>query len=142
MRDAFDDTRPDLNLTSLVDVVFALLVVFMVSSAAMVEEGRADAASGQIELALPTGSDSLKKAPPGELVLQVDIDGSLFMGGKATDDKALADDLMQRMKANPELQVRIEAHNKLSYQRVMDVIGRLQAMGVRNVGLATRAKSP
>ena len=142
MRDPIADAGPDLNLTSLVDVVFALLVVFMVSSAAMVEEGRTDAASGQIELALPTGSSALNQAPPGEVVLQVDADGSLFMAGKATDSKALADDLMQRLATTPNLQVRIEAHSKLSYQHVMDVIAKLQGLGVRNVGLATRAKSP
>ena len=142
MRDPLDDAGPELNLTSLVDVVFALLVVFMVSSAAMVEEGRTDAASGQIELALPTGSNSLNQAPPGEMVLQVDVDGSLFMAGKATDAKSLADDVMKRLATTPDLQVRIEAHSKLSYQRVMDVIAKLQGLGVRNVGLATRDKSP
>jgi len=141
MQDSLEDARPELNLTSLVDVVFALLVVFMVSSAAMVEEGRTDAAAGQIELALPTGSNQLNQATPTELVLQIDVDGSLFMSGKATDDKSLADDIMARLAKTPDLQVRVEADSKLSYQRVMDMIGKLQGLGVRNVGLATRAKS-
>ncbi|MCO4762215.1 MAG: biopolymer transporter ExbD [Myxococcales bacterium] len=138
MQDPVDDARPELNLTSLVDVVFALLVVFMVSSAAMVEEGRTDAASGQIELALPTGDSRVNAKPPGELVLQVDADGSLFSAGKPTDAKTLASEVVKQLVKTPNLQVRIEAHSKLSYQRVMDVIAKLQALGVRNVGLATR----
>ncbi len=144
LRDPLDgaETGPELNLTPLVDVVFALLIVFMVSSAAIIEEGMSDAASGQIELALPTGDSKAQKAPATELVIQVDADGSMFADGKAIDDKSLADDVMQRLAKKPDLQVRVEADSKLSYQRVMDVILRLQTLGVRNVGLATREKAP
>ena len=130
--------RVELNLTSLVDVVFALLIVFMVSSAAMIEEGRNESASGQIDLSLPTGNTKIAKAPAGELVVQVDGDGNLYLGGEPIDRKTLSADVIEKLAANPGLQVRIEADNKLTYQRVMDVIAHLQDIGVRNVGLATR----
>lgn len=135
-----DDAGVDLNLTSLVDVVFALLIVFMVSSAAMIEEGRNESASGQIDLALPTGNTKASKAPAGELVVQVDADGSLYVGAAPTDRKSLSNDIIERLAKTPDLQVRIEADSKLAYQRVMDVIAHLHDIGVRNVGLATRAK--
>ena len=130
-----------LNLTSLVDVVFALLIVFMVSSAAFIEQGRNDSAAGQIDLALPTGQTKATSKPATELVVQVDADGNLYTAGKATDRKSLAADVLEKLAASPGLHVRIEADNKLAYQRVMDVIGHLHDVGVRNVGLATR-KSP
>ncbi len=133
-----DEGRVDLNLTSLVDVVFALLIVFMVSSAAMIEEGRNDSASGQIDLALPTGNTKAAKSPTGEVVVQVDGDGSMYVAGEPTDRKALSADVLDKLAKNPDLQVRIEADNKLTYQRVMDVIAHLHDIGVRNVGLATR----
>ena len=128
----------DLNLTSLVDVVFALLIVFMVSSAAIIEQGRNDAAAGQIDLALPTGQTKSAPKSGAEVVVQVDADGNLFTQGKPTDRKTLATDVLSKLAADPTLQVRIEADNKLPYQRVMDVIGHLHDIGVRNVGLATR----
>lgn len=133
-----ESEQVELNLTSLVDVVFALLIVFMVSSAAMVEQGRADAAGGQIELSLPTGQAQNVDPAKAELVVTVDVDGSLYQDGRATDTRTLAKEVATRLGKQPDLQVRIEADQKLTYQRVMDVIGELQQLGVRNVGLATR----
>ncbi|MEY3011571.1 MAG: hypothetical protein RIT45_306 [Pseudomonadota bacterium] len=133
-----DDEGVELNLTSLVDVVFALLIVFMVSSAAMVEQGRADAAGGEIELSLPSGSGASAEAPPGEVVVAVDRQGNLFESGQPTDTRALAARISAGIARNPQLQVRIEADEKLTYERVMEVITDLQKLGVRNVGLATR----
>ncbi|MCB9739894.1 MAG: biopolymer transporter ExbD [Deltaproteobacteria bacterium] len=136
--EAGEDEGVELNLTSLVDVVFALLIVFMVSSAAMVEQGRADAAGGEIELSLPSGSASTAEAPPGEVVVSVDRQGNLYEAGEPTDSKALASRIAAQVGKNPNLQVRIEADEKLTYERVMEVISDLQKLGVRNVGLATR----
>lgn len=136
-----DDAQVELNLTPLVDVVFALLIVFMVASAAYVDDGRSDAAGGQIDLALPAGSARSQQAPSGEVVVALDADGSIFQDGKPTDTSTLAADVVRRLAAQPELQVRIEADRKLTYERVMDVIAELQRLGVRNVGLATRAPS-
>lgn len=133
-----DGGEVELNLTSLVDVVFALLIVFMVSSAAFIEQGRNDSASGQIDLALPTGQTKASAKPATEVVVQVDADGNLYSKGAPTDRKSLAADVLEKLAANPGLHVRIEADSKLAYQRVMDVIGHLHDVGVRNVGLATR----
>jgi biopolymer transport protein ExbD len=140
--DVLDGENVELNLTSLVDVVFALLIVFMVSSAAMVEQGRADAPGDQIELSLPAGRSAATEAPPGELVLALDADGSLYQDGQATDAKAVAKLVTEKLAGNPQLQVRVEADEKLTYQRVMELIGDLQQLGVRNVGLATRRPTP
>ena len=134
----FEGDQVELNLTSLVDVVFALLIVFMVSSAAMVEQWRADASGGQIELSLPTGQAQIADPAKAELVVTVDVDGSLYQDGQATDARTLAKAVAERLGKQPDLQVRLEADQKLTYQRVMDVIGELQQLGVRNVGLATR----
>lgn len=134
--------RVELNLTSLVDVVFALLIVFMVSSAAMIEQGRVDAATGQIDLALPAGGTTEAKAPTGELVVQLDADGNIFESGAALDRSSLGRMVLEKLKGNADLQVRLEADQKLTYERVMALIARLQELGVKNVGLATRHPAP
>ena len=128
----------ELNLTSLVDVVFALLIVFMVSSAAMIEQGRVDAATGQVDLALPTGRTAESHAPSSEMVVQLDADGNMYESGESMDRTSLGRMVLEKLKGAPDLQVRIEADQKLTYERVMEVISRLQELGVKNVGLATR----
>ncbi len=132
----------ELNLTPLVDVVFALLIIFMVSSAAMIEDGRMDVAAGQVDLALPSGETTQSAQETTEVILQVDADGNLFEFGKAMDRTTLARTIVERMVAEPELHVRIEADRALPYQQVMEIITHLQSIGVRNVGLATREATP
>jgi len=127
-----------LNLTPLVDVVFALLIVYMVSSAAMIEQGRNDAATGQVDLALPAGSTEAGAQKATELVIQLDADGALYRGGQPTDMRTLEQALVEQIGRDPEVQVRVEADRKLTYERVMELIARLQSLGLRNVGLATR----
>ncbi len=132
------DEQVELNLTPLVDVVFSLLVVFMISAGSMGGGDRADPSAGTIELSLPSGAATAKPATPQEVVIAVDVDGSLYQDGQPIDTKALARALVERVGKEPGLQVRVEADEKLTYQRVIEVILELQRLGVRNVGLATR----
>ena len=132
----------ELNLTPLVDVVFALLIIFMVSSAAMIEDGRMDVAAGQVDLALPSGETKPSPQDTTELIVQVDADGNLFEAGDAMDRTTLARTIVERIANEPSLHVRIEADRALPYQQVMELITHLQSIGVRNVGLATREAGP
>ncbi len=137
-RELIEDPGPELNLTSLVDVVFALLIVFMVSSAAMVEQGLSESATGQIDLALPSGSTQPDKLNQAALRIQMDTVGAVFVNDEAVKLTELDDQIMDKLRANPALEVQLQADSKLSYQQVMEVVLRLQALGVRNVGLAAR----
>ncbi len=132
----------ELNLTSLVDVVLVLLVVFMVSSAVMVDKGKSDSPAGVVDLQLPTGKTASNEAPPPEVVVQINADGALFQAGSATEWRSMAKDLAERMAKQPELQVRLEADERLPYQKVMDVILELQSLGIHNIGLATKSAGP
>ncbi|MSP91007.1 MAG: biopolymer transporter ExbD [Myxococcales bacterium] len=133
-----DPEGVELNLTPLVDVVLVLLVVFMVSSAVVVDTSRAEAAQAQVELQLPSGAVPANAAPMVEVVLQVDLDGALYEGGQSTDWKALTATLVDRLAKEPDLQVRIDSDQRLPVQRLVEVISGLQALGIRNVGLGTK----
>jgi biopolymer transport protein ExbD len=131
----------ELNLTSLVDVMLVLLIIFMVSTSAMVDKDREDdAARGQVELQLPSGRSPTDQPSKREVVVQIDADGNLFQDGAATEWKSLSASLLGRLPAEPELQVRIDADQRLPVQRAVEVLEDLQALGIRNVGLGTQKK--
>ena len=136
--DPIEEPGPQLNLTSLVDVVFALLIVFMVSSAAMVEQGLSESATGQVDLALPTGATQPKDVDSNALRLQIDADGAVYVDDDAVKLTELDDRVMAKLRQRPDMQVQVQADSKLSYQQVMEIVLRLQTLGVRNVGLAAR----
>lgn len=131
----------ELNLTSLVDVMLVLLIIFMVSTSAMVDKEREDdAAKGQVELQLPSGRAATDQPSKREVVVQIDADGNLFQDGTATEWKSLSQNLLDRLPQEPELQVRIDADQRLPVQRAVEVLEDLQALGIRNVGLGTQKK--
>lgn len=130
----------DLNLTSLVDVVLVLLVTFMVSTSAVVERERLQQAAGQVDLQLPTGSAPTNASPPTEVTVQVDADGQLFVAGQATEWRSLSKDLAEKLGKDGELQVRVDADQRLPVQKAVEVLEQLQSLGIKNVGLGTKGK--
>ncbi len=131
----------DLNLTSLVDVVLVLLVVFMVSTSAIVDRDRLAHAEGRVDLQLPAGNQlPSDRKPAGELSLQIDSDGLLFVDGAPTDWQALRKDLVERLGKDADLQVRVDADQRLPVSKAVEVLDQLQNLGIRNVGLGTKAK--
>ena len=130
----------ELNLTSLVDVMLVLLIIFMVSSAVMGESGKPDADSGLVDLQLPSGQVQSTAPATTEVLVQINSDGALFQSGTATDQRALAKELTARMAKEPDLQVRIEADQRLPYQKVAELLAELQSLGVKNVSLGMGAR--
>ena len=137
--DLIEEEEVRLNLTPLVDVVFSLLVVFMVSSAALYEK---ESIPQQLDLELPSGALTDAKETGAALTLQLDGDGNLFRDGMATDRADLQKLIGTKLSEKEEVQVRVEADRGLAYQRVMDFISELHRMGVRSIGLATKKKKP
>ncbi len=131
----------ELNLTSLVDVVLVLLVTFMVSTSAIVDRDRAQQAQGQVDLQLPTGSTPTTQVAHAEVTVQVDADGQLFVSGQPTEWRSLTKDLVEKLAKDGELQVRVDADQRLPVQKAVEVLEQLQGLGIHNVGLGTKGKA-
>lgn len=130
----------DLNLTSLIDVVLVLLVVFMVSTSAIVDRDRQEHAQGQVELQLPTGATPADNAKHSEVTVQINADGQLFVGGQATEWRSLSKDLVEKLGKDGQLQVRVDADQRLPVQKAVEVLEQLQSLGIQNVGLGTQGQ--
>lgn len=130
----------DLNLTSLIDVVLVVLVVFMVSTSAIVDRDRLEHTQGQVDLQLPTGSAPSDATKHVEVTVQIDADGQLFVGGQPTEWRSLSKDLAEKLGKDAQLQVRVDADQRLPVQKAVEVLEQLQALGIQNVGLGTQGK--
>ena len=138
-----DGEGVELNLTSLVDVVLVLLIIFMVSTAAVVTDqgtGKDADAATALDLQLPAGMVPSDQPPARDLVVKMTKDGELFAEGTATDPQTLTDDVAKRLATEPNLQVRIEADQELKYLQVADLLAKLQGLGVKNVSLGMGGK--
>lgn len=125
--------EPDLNLTSLIDVVLLLLIFFMVSTT-FVEEAR-------IKIRLPQASEKPAPHAAGEaIVITVASSGEFLVNGRTllnTSPATLSAAVAQVAGTQRDAAITIRADANATHQAVvtaMDVVGRL---GFRSINIAT-----
>ncbi len=116
--------QPPETIVALIDVVFFLLVFFMLI-------GRMDA-TAPFEVTPPTaltGADM----PAGGATLSVSADGDLALDGVEVTD--IETSLASRLEENPALLVRVNAHREAELRFVLPLMARIEAMGAQEVVL-------
>ena len=123
---------PEVNLTSLIDVVFLLLIFFMVSTTFDRE--------AQLKVDLPESSSEPSEVPDKVLEITININGDFFIEGQQvinTESETLRRAIVQVIGSQRDLPVIIRADGRAPYQSVvtaMDVTGQ---MGLTQLSLAT-----
>ena len=118
--------RPLISLTPLIDVVFILLVFFMLASSFL--DWRA------IDLNAPARAAAGSTAVEGALLVEIRPDGLRLAAETLTLD-ALAQRVAARLAAKPEQRVLIKPAAGVTLQRTVNVLDRLKAAGVTDMSL-------
>ncbi len=127
----------DVNLTPLIDVVFLLLIFFMVSTTFVKES--------KIDLTLPEASANLKQETIDRIDVAVDRKGTVYVNEQAlinsqttTIRKALAD--ARRDLETDDPVVVISADSGATHQHVIDVMDAARQAGLFRVTFPTRTR--
>ena len=122
-----------LSLTPLIDVVFLLLIFFLVTSRFDEEERRLP-----IELPVATSATPMTQKPR-EVVVDIDREGSLFVNGNAVTPAELEENLRRAVASNPTNQsVVIRADAEVSFQPVVSVMDMCNRTGVSEYTTTTK----
>lgn len=122
---------PKLNLTPLIDIVFLLLIFFMVTTQ-FVDDGG-------LKLTLPQAA-ATKPQSDVRLVLSVDADGRFFLGNESVEGD-LIDALAGWLPAADEdKKVLLKADGLASHQAVITAMDALARSGVIDVRIASVEK--
>ena len=122
---------PNINLTSLIDVVFLLLIFFMVSTTF-------DTTS-QLKIKLPEASENANQKPAQKLTLLIDAEGKFYLNARElTNSKsATLEAALERALEGTKRPIVIQSDAGSPVQSLvtaMDVVGRL---GLPQVSIAT-----
>ena len=126
----------EINVVPYIDVMLVLLVVFMVAAPLMVQG---------VLINLPeTTSEPLPREKSDPLIISIRNDGVIYLETQSTlnlplDLEMLSEKVSMIIKANPSLQVVVRGDGNVRYQKVMELMSTLQASGVKDVGLITKA---
>ena len=121
------------TIIALIDVVFFLLVFFMLI-------GRMDA-TAPFEV-LPATAQTGTDLPAGGATLAVGADGALALDGSDVTEADLLARLADRLGAEPELTIRVNAHRDALLQDLLPLVGRIEAAGARDVVLVVTPERP
>jgi len=122
-----------INLTPLIDIVFLLLIFFMVSTTFTRET--------QIKLELPKASVEKMESDPQVIEISVDQQGRMFVNGKAlvnSQVETLVKAITPLINANKELPLIISADKNTPYQSVVTAMDAASKLGITNIKMATQ----
>ena len=127
--------EPDLNLTPMIDIVFLLIVFFMVGTRFTDLEREFDVQLPAVSAAPPLTS------LPDEIVVNIQKSGKLQVNGKHRSLKELESDLIAARKRYADQIVVVRGDGEGPYQNVADVLAVCRRAGVKGIKLATRLKT-
>ncbi|KRO61531.1 MAG: hypothetical protein ABR82_01480 [Verrucomicrobia subdivision 6 bacterium BACL9 MAG-120507-bin52] len=115
----------ELNITPLLDLVFVLLIIFMITTPLMEQ---------QLPVDLPQATTTLTSTlpdPKSILTLTLGKDGSALLGSDKIDLNQLASLLSQRKARDPELVVSLRADASLPYETIFRALESVRTAGAR-----------
>jgi biopolymer transport protein ExbD len=126
------EAMSEINVTPLIDLAFALLIIFMIT-APLLEQS--------IELNLPVEAPRTQSAPPPVLrEISIDAQGNYFWGTEPVTLETLDDYLaLEAMSGDPPV-IEIRADAALPYQRVVTLLDLVKKHKLSKVSLETRGR--
>lgn len=126
------EDEPDVNLTPLIDVVFLLLIFFMVSTT-FEQQSR-------IQIELPEATADATAQEDDTLEILVDAQGRYFIGDQQvinSELKTLKTAIRKAVGNRGELPVTIRADANTPHQAVIRVLDATSQLGLTHISLAT-----
>jgi len=120
----------ELNVTALIDLGFALLIIFMISTPLIEKEQIMD-------LSLPVAAESPSTPDPESVDVVVERDG-YRVGGRSLSELELAQELdrIAQLPKAPVISIRADAETP--YQNVVRALDLLKARKLQRINLVTR----
>jgi biopolymer transport protein ExbD len=130
------DEQPTLNLTSMMDVVFLLLIFFMVGT-------KFSELERKIELKVPEVTDrgALTTAPE-KRVVSVFRDGTLSLDRSPVTLEQLTSQLTAARSQYADLGVLVRGDGQGTFQRVAEVLNACKQAGISELGISVRLVPP
>ncbi len=123
-------TMSELNITPLLDLVFVLLVIFIITTPQMMNN---------LDINLPSGkkppADNQQKPKPSRI--NVSAAGQISLNNELVTLPTLSDKLRDLKSANPNLGVVVKGADEVDYQIMVNVMDTLRRLDINNMGLAT-----
>lgn len=126
-----EEEHVEIQMTSMMDCIFLMLIFFLVSSQLKKVEKELP-----IELPLANTTRDVK-ATPDLITVSVNARGELFVNSKPVGDAGLKNALANAAKENPDRRIRINGDVFAPFRSIVQVLDTCQGEGLTVVGIHT-----
>ena len=120
-------SESEVNLTPMLDVVFIMLIFFIVTASFVKEAG--------IDISRPGAATAVRKER-GNILIAITANDQIWMDRRQVDPRALRANIERMHAENPQGSVVIQADKEAKTGLLVEVMDAARMAGVKNVSLA------
>ncbi len=121
-------TMKGLDITSLIDVMFILVIFFMVSSTLVVHPG--------MRVKVPDAKNS-KKLAQDKMVVYVDKDNLVYLNDKKVEKLDLRNEVKYKVDNGAAPHITVKADKEVNYGEIISVIDICKEAGIQDISFST-----
>ncbi len=121
-------TVADINVVPMVDLVFNLLIIFMLATP-LLEQA--------LEVQVPSAEAGAPVQQQTTRVIAVDRAGRIFLDDKLTDLRTLRDSMTQLAATTPDVAVLVRTDKQTSFEHFAKVVDVLKQANIKRMGIVT-----
>jgi biopolymer transport protein ExbD len=125
---ALRKTRP-IPLTSLIDIMFFLLLFFMLSTSFVRNES--------LELTLPSNATASAKSGQKLTQVYVNQDGMIYLGRDQVSEEKLIKKLREVLLEHPNMNIVLLSGPKVTMQQMITAMDRIYIAGAKNLSVSS-----
>lgn len=125
-----EGAKANIDMNSLIDLTFLLLVVFIVTLPTLEQT---------VHIVLPVGKTESQKEDKKKICsVSIDRDGKLFLGEAPTTHDALKAALVQAVAEDPDVNVLIRGDVGAEYGQIYEIVRIAKNCNVKHLGLVSK----
>jgi biopolymer transport protein ExbD len=122
----------DINMAPLIDMIFILLIFFLVTTSFVKESG--------VEVQRPV-AQSAETKEKANLIIGIDAGGDIYIEGQRIDVRSVRPRMEQYLMETPKGSVVIAADKQSRTETLIQVLDACRMAGVKNISVAARKPS-
>ena len=129
--DTSDSGEAEINLTPMLDVVFIMLIFFVVTTSFVKESG--------VEVNRPS-AETAQRQESANILIAIRPNGEIWIDGRAVDVRAVRANIERLRVEFPESQVVIQGDRAAQIGLLVKVMDQVRLAGINNVAIATEGQ--
>jgi len=127
-----DSIVAEINITPLTDIFLVLLIIFMISSSAMLEGGL------NVKLPSAKASTLAQNASGNPLYVTINKEGQILVDKETTDENNLSNTLKAALEKSAEKTVIIRGDESIFLGKAVKIMDAARAAGAEKIAIATQ----